>query len=142
MILESQTARELAAKSHEARRRNKELRELAEREPQPEPQVAPNPLADILTRTREHIEALDSQMEDCVDPKDWDCLTRSREREWRIFAHLSNLPGPGNLKPSSKPNQQRPRTIEPTSMPTPQPAQDNAPQGSVAQAKGVPGDGG
>ena len=99
-------------------------------------QQTPNP-SEILTRTRDHIDAIDKLISDCSDAREMDALTRSREREWRIFAHLSNLPGPGNLKPSSKPSQARPRTIEPTAMPLPQPAQDNAAQGNVEQGKAV-----
>jgi len=103
-------------------------------------ELQPNP-SEILSRTREHIDAIDKLISDCSDAREMDALTRSREREWRIFAHLSNLPGPGNLKPSSKPSQTRPRTIEPTAMPTPTPVQDNAPQGGVAHEKAGPGGG-
>ena len=81
-------------------------------------ELQPN-LSEILTRTREHIDAIDKLISDCSDAREMDSLTRSREREWRIFAHLSNLPGPGNLKPSSKPSQARPRTIEPMAIPQP-----------------------
>ncbi len=73
-------------------------------------------IPELVTRTREHIEAIDKMIADCSDAREMDALTRSREREFRIFAHCSNLPGPGNLKPSS-PKQSRAMPVQPMPIP-------------------------
>jgi hypothetical protein len=94
-------------------------------------QLKPDP-SEILTRTREHLDAIDKMIADCSDAKEMDALTRSREREWRIFAHCSNLPGPGNLKPTS-PRQPRSAApmAQPIALPTPADCGPGTPTGSV-----------
>ncbi len=122
-----------ALRSAEARRANAlELETLRKRVKEFESALPAKPIvqphetvADILARTREHIIALDKLIADCVDPKEWDCLTRSREREWRIFAHCSNLPGPGNLKPSSPKQSRSLPLVQPVALPTPEPNQSS-----------------
>jgi len=146
LIADSQTARELAAKSHEARRRNKELRELAELEEQNKalmaPQTTPETYVDKrLIRVRAQIDMLSDMLEAELDPQKIDRLANAITRLSGLEREYANRPLPGTLKPSSKPSQARPRTIEPTAIPTPQPVQDNAAQGSPEQAKGVPGGG-
>lgn len=78
-----------------------------------------------VTRTREQIEAIDLQLSTCTDPKAWDALTRAKERLFRIWAHLSGIPGPGNLKPAS------PRTRA-----TPQPVVYSLPVATPTDASG------
>ncbi len=132
-VLTAQQAHNGAIRSAQVRRANREeLERLRERVkefesalPAQRPAEPKETVADILARTREHIIALDKLIADCVDPKEWDCLTRSREREWRIFAHCSNLPGPGNLKPSSPKQSRSLPPVQPVALPTP--AEPNQP---------------
>ena len=144
LIADSQTARELAAKSHEARRRNKELRELAELEEQNKALMVPQTSSESyvdkrLTRVRAQIDMLSDMLEAEQDPQKIDRLANAITRLSGLEREYANRPLPGTLKPSSKPTQTRPRTVEPTAIPQPQTVQDNSPQGSPAQAKAVPG---
>lgn len=72
-------------------------------------------------RTRKQIELCDQMIDQCGDADTLDSLTRSKERLFRIWAHLAGIPGPGNLKPSSKPAQARHATVQPIG-PAPQQA--------------------
>jgi len=124
LIADSQTARELAAKSHEARRRNKELRELAELEEQNKalmaPQTTPETYVDKrLIRVRAQIDMLSDMLEAELDPQKIDRLANAITRLSGLEREYANRPLPGTLKPSSKPSQARPRTIEPTAIPQP-----------------------
>ena len=139
-VIDSLTAKELAAKSHEARRRNKELRELAELEEQNKaltvPQTTPETYVDKrLIRVRAQIDMLSDMLEAELDPQKIDRLANAITRLSGLEREYANRPLPGTLKPSSKPSQSRPRTIEPTAMPTPKPDQDNTPQGSAEQGQ-------
>lgn len=83
-----------------------------EPEPIPEPGPATKPaLADAfkemaLVRVRKQLEAIWDAIDQCKDPRDWDCLTRAKDRLFKEWVHLDGIPGPGNLKPSSKPAKQ------------------------------------
>lgn len=127
LITDPQTARELAAKSHEARRRNKELREQAEREPQPEPQIAPEPQSIDVSCVRARLETLDKLMAQAEDDKQWDAYSRAYERMFRVWCTLTRTPGPGNLKPSQA------KSKRPDPMPEPTPATPAQPRPSTAQ---------
>lgn len=77
----------------------------AKPEPEPEPHD-PNksPTEDELACVREQLKALNKQMEDCSDSEEWDRLTRSKERLFRIWARLAQLPSdpkPVQLKASA-----------------------------------------
>jgi len=123
LIADSQTARELAAKSHEARRRNKALREQADNESQPEPQLPAQSYVDTrLIRVRAQIDMLSDMLESEQDPQKIDRLANAITRLSGLEREYANRPLPGTLKPSSKPSQSRPRTIEPTAIPQPAPA--------------------
>lgn len=91
-------AAELARKRWDAARQAKLL-------PPPEEHVLKqdmhNPVNQEVTCTREQIERLNRLIDDCDDAREWDALTRAKERLFRIWAHLAQLPGPGQLKPSA-----------------------------------------
>ncbi len=114
-----------AKRSAEARRANAlELERLRTRVkefesalPAQQPIQPKESIPELVTRTREHIEAIDKMIADCSDAREMDALTRSREREFRIFAHCSNLPGPGNLKPSSTKQSRAIAPLQPTPIP-------------------------
>ena len=135
LIADSQTARELAAKSHEARRRNNELRILAAQEPQPEPLIEPNPIQSEVARVRAQLEALNKQLDECDDADTWDCLTRSKERLFKIWARLAQIPT------DPKPVQQR-ATNTRKELPPPTVAQTQpAPSTSTEAGQGQAGQG-
>ena len=102
----------------------------AEREAKLRPRILPdpipldatrNPITDEVSRVRGQIESLNQQLDLCDDPDTWDALTRSKERLFRIWARLAQLPT--DPKPAQQRSaQSRPRTIEPTAMPQPAPA--------------------
>lgn len=113
LISDPQVARELAAKSHEARRRNKELREQAAAEPQPVPQNPSESYVDKrLIRVRAQIDMLSDMLEAEEDPAKIDRLANAITRLSGLEREYANRPLPGTLKPSSTPRQPRPR-IEP-----------------------------
>lgn len=103
-----------AAKGHEARRKAKEERALILAGP---PQVTVELVKDgihqRIERTRKQIELIDEMIDACSDADVLDALTRSKERLFRIWAHLAGIPGPGNLKPT-QPRQTRQQHPEPT----------------------------
>ncbi len=128
-----QQAHNGAAKSAQVRRAQKielvalrirvaELERALPAQPPPEPK---GNIPELLTRTREQLDSIDKQLADCTDAKEWDCLTRSRERNFRIWAHLAGIPNPGSLKPSQPRQSQRSATVEPIGP---------APQSSAIQA--------
>jgi len=59
-----------------------------------------------LTRTCAQIDSLDALLDKCTDAKEWDCLTRAKERLFRAWVHLAGIPGPGQRKPA--PERSRP----------------------------------
>lgn len=96
------TAREMAARSQETRRRNAAKRlALATLSPQSTTQLAdPNPKA-LLSCTRLQLDALDARLgRERLTPEEWDRLTRAKERLWKIYAHAAGIPGPGHLRPA------------------------------------------
>ena len=102
----------------------------AERERKALPRILPavqpdnadqTPIQAEVSRVRGQIESLNQQLDDCCDPDTWDALTRSKERLFRIWARLAQLPT--DPKPAQQRSaQSRPRTIEPTAIPQPAPA--------------------
>jgi hypothetical protein len=66
-----------------------------------------------LERTRKQVELLDEMIDQAEDADTLDALTRSKERLFRIWAHLAGIPNPGSLKPSQPRQQQRSATVEP-----------------------------
>lgn len=86
-------------------------------------------------RTRAQIELVDQMIEQADDADILDSLTRSKERLFRIWAHLAGIPGPGNLKPTSpKPTQRRtleqPTVARPQAVEPPQTTPEPKPEGS------------
>lgn len=117
-LITPQTAAELAAKSHEARRRNKELREQSDTEPQPIPQTEPIALdfaAQRLSRVRTQLDRIDALAAEETDPKQLKFLADAAGRLQEQERQLAGRPLPGTLKPSAKP----PRRPEPMPEPTP-----------------------
>ncbi len=108
-----QNAKELAAKSHEARRRNKELREAEQNMPQPEQQIAEPELGPDVARVRERLDKLDELMSKAEDDRSWDTLSRAYERMFKVWMVLTKTPFSGSLKPSQPRQQQRSATVEP-----------------------------
>ncbi len=115
-LLDTQTAKELAAKSHEARRRNKELREAEQHMPQPEPQIAqpkPDYISDRLARVRTQIDMLSDMLEAEEDPNKLDRLANAISRMSELERQLAGRPLPGSLKPTQARQAQRSATVEP-----------------------------
>lgn len=67
-----------------------------------------------LERVRKQIEAIDCSLDKCKDARDWDMLTRAKERLFKCWVHLAGIPGPGQRKPA--PERAAPRA---TAMPEP-----------------------
>ena len=132
-----ETAAEMGRRSAALRKQREEQRALILAEPPLQTMLETDNRLGRAERTRKQLDLIDQMIDQSDDADVLDALTRSKERLFRIWAHLAGIPGPGNLKPSSKPSQSKPRTIEPTAMPTPQPAQDNAAQGNVEHGKAV-----
>lgn len=99
-------------------------RELAEKRwsvcpthSKPKPAIIPdetqeNPIQAEIARTREQILKLNDLIDECTDAKEQDALTRAKDRQFRIWARLAQLPT------DPKPAQARTRSAP---MPTPQP---------------------
>lgn len=123
-LFTAETAAEMGRRSAEARKRAAQAAV--------ESAIIPLPTEDFksqaLVRVRKQLENVDLALDGCDDPKDWDCLTRAKERLFRAWVHLAGIPGPGNLKPSA-PRQR-------ASMPTVEPLNcgPNTPTGSVPPA--------
>ena len=89
-----------------------------------------------LARVREHIESLNQQLDDCTDPDTWDCLTRSKERLFKIWARLAQIPT------DPKPVQQRAtNTRKELPPPTVAQAQPGPQQGKPEAGQGQAGAG-
>jgi hypothetical protein len=101
-------ARENAAKAHEARKRNEELRQQAALA---EPQIAATPPANCppgadfvterLPRVRKQLERLDHLMKQETDPAKLDRLAAALYRLSEQERIMSGRPLPGSYKPES-----------------------------------------
>jgi hypothetical protein len=110
MLFTAETAATFAKKRWEAERKRKA-----------QPRILPAPLPDDATQTpiqaevvrvRGQIESINQQLDNCEDPDEWDCLTRSKERLFRIWARLAQIPM--DPKASTKLTAQRRAYPEPT----------------------------
>jgi len=112
-------AREMAAKSIAARQAAKIEREHS---PASAPVQAVSdgevPLEINVSCVRARLETLDRLMAKAKDDKQWDAYSRAYERMFRVWCTLTKTPGPGNLKPSSRPPTQSRRTISPVGVDT------------------------
>lgn len=113
----------------------------AEKEAKLNPRILPAPAFDNadqnpsqaeLTRTREHIDLLNQQLDQCDDPDTWDALTRSKERLFRIWARLAQLPSdpkpvqlkqPARAQAWSEPTPVQPSPTQSNPGPGPGPSQ-------------------
>ena len=107
----------------------------AEREAKLQPRILPAPCeanADEApeqtekSRTREHIDLLNQQLDSCTDPDEWDSLTRAKERLFRIWARLAQLPM--DPKPGRSSGPTRP-SISPAVPSTPTPESKSSTSG-------------
>ena len=124
-LFTAQNAVEMGKRSAQLRKEREQQRALI---------LADKPLPAELTtdyskskadRTHKQIDLLDQMIDQAEDADVLDALTRSKERLFRIWAHLAGIPGPGHLKPSGKPST-RPATAQPIG---PAPAQRGPEQG-------------
>lgn len=86
-------------------------------------------IQDEITRTREQMEKLNDLIDSCTDPREQDALTRAKDRQFRIWARLAQLPT------DPKPVVVRTKsTAQPLPMPTPiQPSPSSGPSSSSTQ---------
>lgn len=117
------TARENAAKAHQARRRNEEVRAIAVAEPvtpPPEPPQVAAPLAETevyvsnqLVYVRAHIARVDKLLEKETDALSLDRLARARNTLAEQERILAGRPLPGALRPGKPGKPARETDLEP-----------------------------
>lgn len=91
-LFTSETAAEMAARAHEARKKGKEERALILASPPLIAELVPDHIQGRMERTRKQIELCDGMIDQCDDADQLDALTRSKERLFRIWARLAQLP--------------------------------------------------
>lgn len=96
----AETARDFAKRSVEARKQK------ALNPPEPKPVPLPTePQTEVVRIARANVEKqlerIDEELDGNLDAKEWDMLTRAKDRLFKAWVHLISLPGPGVLKPSS-----------------------------------------
>ena len=99
-------AREMAAKSAEARRKRKEA--ACSNSFSPVSVVSPtgkDPGVSVAC-VRARLEALDALMARAKSDREWDNLSRAFDRLFRVWCVLTGTPGPGNLRPTSRSQRQ------------------------------------
>jgi len=79
----------------------------------------------------EQLESINQQLDDCTEPDDWDCLTRSKERLFKIWARLAQIPT--DPKPVQQRTTNQRRELPP---PTVAKAQPSAQQGITEAGQG------
>lgn len=105
-----QNAAENAAKSVAVRKQRAEQRanerENVQETSKTKPLVNDQFTSKALAHAQKQLEALDKRMASCTDDRAWDMLTRSKERIFKIVAHLAGIAGPGQHRPvTPKPRQ-------------------------------------
>ncbi len=99
-FINQDNARELASKSHVARRNNQLAASLPAPDLQEVKQIADDYTARRIAVTRKQIRQMDSQLESCVEPRDFKAICDALARLHEIERQLSGRPLPGTLKPS------------------------------------------
>jgi hypothetical protein len=84
-----------------------------------------------LARVLKQLDGLDNTLDKCKEPKEWDMLTRAKERLFKVWVHLAGIPGPGNTRPPTA------RSTRPSSRALPMGPIEPAPQ-PVTQAASEP----
>ena len=127
--INSANASELARKRWAAAREAKPAISILEHD------AEPSPIQCEVSRVRAQLESLNKQLDDCDDADTWDCLTRSKERLFKIWARLAQIPT------DPKPVQQR-ATNTRKELPPPTVAQTQpAPSTSTEAGQGQAGQG-
>ena len=117
-------AREMGLRSAAAR---KQRAQEKPNEPAKPPQALPTTEQTEVVRTarinvESQLQKLDEQLARKLEPKEWDMLTRAKDRLFKAWVHLISLPGPGTLKPSAaRSRRQSPASfapVEPDQPPT------------------------
>src|SRR5262249_7428199 len=99
----SANAREMAARSVEARKQRKLNGKLWPASVPsvplpPETPAEPNLGGESLSRVRVHMQRLHELMDKAKTDREWDNLSRAYERLFKIWMVLTKTPGPGQLK--------------------------------------------
>jgi len=63
------------------------------------------------------LKRLDEQLTRKLEPREWDMLTRAKDRLFKAWVHLISLPGPGTLKPTAARARRQPQSFEPLDPP-------------------------
>jgi hypothetical protein len=71
--------------------------------PEPDKPLIPNPQTPSpeALRVLERLNALDALMAKAKTDREWDNLSRAYERMFKVWAYLTQTPGPGNLRPAT-----------------------------------------
>ena len=124
--INSANASELARKRWAAAREAKPAISILEHD------AAPSPIQCEVARVRAQLESLNKQLDDCDDADTWDCLTRSKERLFKIWARLAQIPT------DPKPVQQRAtntrKELPPPTVAQTQPAPSTSTEAGQGQA--------
>ena len=123
--INSANASELAKRRWAAAREAKPAISILEHD------ATPSPIQCEVARVRAQLEALNKQLDDCDDADTWDCLTRSKERLFKIWARLAQIPTDPKPAQLSRPSQRR--ELPP---PTVAQAQPSAPSTSTEAGQG------
>jgi hypothetical protein len=102
----AENAVQYALKSHAARKLASATPEpVASQQQAASPVAADTDAARSLVRVQKQLEALDVALDKCKEAKEWDMLTRAKERLFKAWVHLAGIPGPGNRKPAPERSQ-------------------------------------
>jgi hypothetical protein len=99
-VISTANAREMAAKSHAARRQRAAQAAQRATPTVQMPPVADGFVAERLSRTREHIEQLNRLFAVCSDPHKLDRLASAISRMSEIERVLAGRPLPGSFRPA------------------------------------------
>ena len=132
------TASEMAKRSVAARVANRIAR-LSEAKNPPNPALlaieqSNSSRADALTRVLKQLDSIDKLLMKADSAKDWDMLTRAKERLAKVWFHLGGIPGPGQHKPDA------PRRLKVNVFPTvlPEPVSEEPTTGGVPDSINQP----
>ncbi len=98
-LFNSQTAREMQAKSVLARTQRDDAALQSPPAPQPEPAIADGYVQSRLERVRKHIEDTDQALSKASDPLDRERLSRALGVLMEAERKLAGRPDPGSFKP-------------------------------------------